>query len=64
MVAAWSTQPEQPFEPWACPNCPSGEMLWFACDLRPGRIVVEHKFACDKCGEIEHVIVPFAQPAA
>ena len=65
MVAAWSTrQPEHPFEPWACANCPAGKMVWFACDLLPGQTVIEHKFACDTCGEIEHVTMPFVQPAA
>jgi hypothetical protein len=59
MVAAWSTrESQQAFEPWACANCPSGKMVWFACDLRPGQIVIEHKFACDSCGGAEHVIVP------
>jgi hypothetical protein len=63
-VAAWSTaQPEKPFEPWACPNCPSGHMVWFACDLRATQITVDHKFACDTCGEIDHVTVPFVAAA-
>jgi hypothetical protein len=65
MVAAWSTgKPEQPFEPWACANCPTGRMVWFACDLRPDHVEIEHKFACDACGEIEHVTLPFVEPTA
>jgi hypothetical protein len=39
-------------------------MVWFACDLRPGQTVLEHKFACDSCGGIEHVTVPFVPPTA
>ena len=63
VLRAWSGQhPENPFVPWACPCCPSGRMAWFASDLHERGTVIEHKFACDKCGEIEHVLLPFTPP--
>jgi hypothetical protein len=63
MVAVWSTgRPDDSFTPWACPCCPSGKMVWFACDLRDGGALIEHKFACGECNEIEHLTVPFARP--
>jgi hypothetical protein len=34
-----------------------------ACDLRATQITVDHKFACDTCGEIDHVTVPFVAAA-
>jgi hypothetical protein len=52
-----------PFEPWASPRCISGRMLWFASDLKERGTLIEHKFARDKCGEIEHIRVPFQPPS-
>ena len=60
MVAAWSIgQPAKRFEPWACANCARGRMTWFACNLTDDRLRLEHKFACDYCGDSEHVMLPF-----
>jgi hypothetical protein len=38
-------------------------MRWFASDLQDNGRMIKHKFACDKCGEIEHITVPFDTPA-
>jgi hypothetical protein len=55
-------QPGYAFVPWACRSCPTGNMVWFACDLRAGGALVEHKFACDTCNDIAHITLPFAPP--
>jgi len=55
-------KPETPFEPLTCPKCPSGRMLWFMSDLRKNGTQIEHKFMCDKCGEVERITLPFVPP--
>jgi hypothetical protein len=65
MVAVWSDpEPTKRFEPWTCSNCPSGKMVWFACDLPNDDRVLRHRFACDKCHAIEHIAAPFTPAAA
>jgi hypothetical protein len=63
MIALSSTgKPNYSSWSWDCPRCTSGQMVWFACDLRQHGTLVEHRFACDKCSCIELVSVPFAAP--
>jgi hypothetical protein len=39
-------------------------MVWFASDLHQKLNLLEHKFACDHCDEIEHINVPFTPSEA
>jgi hypothetical protein len=32
---------------------------WFSADLRENGRLIEHKFACDRCGYTERLTVPF-----
>jgi hypothetical protein len=61
-VSLWSVLPlKQPFEPWACTHRATGGMIWFASNLTDSK-TIEHKFACDTCGEVERMRVPFVAP--
>ncbi len=47
------------FKPWACPECSAGTVSWFASDLTETGLFIVHKFACNDCGYIERLTVPF-----
>jgi DNA-directed RNA polymerase subunit M/transcription elongation factor TFIIS len=54
------SEPQTEKQERACPQC-GGEMKWSRSEALPKLGLVEHLFACRKCGHLEMVSRP-AQP--
>jgi hypothetical protein len=40
-------------EPWTCPRCLDGQLLWYDGDATEDLKVLYHKLACNRCGHVE-----------
>jgi hypothetical protein len=40
-------------EPWTCPRCLDGQLLWYDTDATKDLELLYHKLACNRCGHVE-----------
>jgi ribosomal protein S27AE len=45
-------------EPWTCPRCLDGQLLWYKTDTTNDMKFFHHRIACNRCGYVEYIIEP------